>query len=68
MGKRFSIRIMDGSISAERTSDGRGWTVAEKGSSLFFLLVLIPDILSVHPGKEGTAAAADVASADIIDK
>ena len=45
-----------------------GRTVAEKGSSLFFLLVLIPDILSVHPAKEGTAAAADVVSADIIDK
>ena len=64
MGKRFSIRIMDGSISAERTTSDD----AEKGSPLPVsfspLFVLIPDILA----KEGTDAAADVVSGDIIDK
>ena len=63
MGKRFSIRIMDGSISAERTTSDD----AEKGSLLLLsspLFLLIPDILA----KEGTDAAADVVSGDIIDK
>ena len=65
MGKRFSIRIMDGSISAERTTSDDD---AEKGSPLPVssspLFLLIPDILA----KEGTDAAADVVSGDIIDK
>ena len=61
MGKRFSIRIMDGSISAERTA-----TPKRVPSSLSFsLFLLIPR----HWDEEGTAAAAaDVVSADIIDK
>ena len=63
MGKRFSIRIMDGSISAERTTTPK--RVPSSLSLSLSLFLLIPR----HWDEEGTAAAAaDVVSADIIDK